>query len=206
MPQEPFCYENVAPTHKSKKTAFIALGGNLTSAFGEPVDTIIAGIKELGRTEKMIRSKSKFYKTPAFPPTSGNDYVNAIVKLYTHLGPNQLLSVLHDIESNFGRERRDRWGARTLDLDLIAYEDLVIPDLDTHQQWLDLPLEAQKKEIPDQLILPHPRMQDRAFVLVPMHDVAPDWVHPVLGRSVRQMLSDLPDAEKEQVIPVESGL
>lgn len=101
-----------------------------------------------------------------------------------------------------GRTRGVRWGTRTLDLDLIACGDAVLPDLTTYLHWRDLPLEAQMQAAPQELILPHPRMQDRAFVLVPMADIAPDWVHPVLDRSVRQMLAALPAAACAEITPL----
>ena len=78
----------------------------------------------------------------------------------------------------------------------------VVPDRDTWSQWRDLPPEEQARRAPDRLILPHPRLQDRAFVLVPLADIAPDWVHPVSGHSVRQMLSALPPDEINAVRPM----
>ena len=101
-----------------------------------------------------------------------------------------------------GRERVQRWGQRTLDLDLIASGDLVLPNGEIHQYWRDLPLEQQMSTAPDQLVLPHPRMQDRAFVLVPMAKIAPDWVHPVLKQSVLEMLDALPEQDKDAVKPL----
>lgn len=97
-----------------------------------------------------------------------------------------------------GRERGTRWGQRTLDLDLLAMGDLVLPDAQVYAHWRDLPLEDQARRAPEQLILPHPRLQDRAFVLVPLSDVAPDWRHPVLGRTVLEMRDALsPEALAE---------
>ena len=91
---------------------------------------------------------------------------------------------------------------RTLDLDLIALGDLVLPDPATHAAWRALPPDLQKMRAPDALILPHPRVQDRAFVLVPLADVAPDWTHPVLGLTVTAMLAARPVAERTEVVPL----
>ena len=98
-----------------------------------------------------------------------------------------------------GREREQRWGQRTLDLDLIAFDDLVLPDPQTHQRWRGLSLEQQIGTTPDTLVVPHPRVQDRAFVLVPLADIASDWVHPILGKTVKHLLEALPEADKTAV-------
>ena len=98
--------------------------------------------------------------------------------------------------------REQRWGMRTLDIDLLALGDSVLPDAQTQDAWRDLAPETQARLAPDRLILPHPRLQDRAFVLVPLADVAPDWRHPRLGLTVRQMLEALPAADREAVKPL----
>ena len=93
-------------------------------------------------------------------------------------GPEAVLARLHATEDAFARRRRARWGPRTLDLDLIAMGDTVLPDAATQARWRALDAAAQRSLAPDRLILPHPRMQERAFVLVPLADVAPGWRHP----------------------------
>lgn len=114
-----------------------------------------------------------------------------------------MLSALHAVEDRLGRKREGRWGRRVIDLDLLACGDAVLPDLDTHAHWRNLPLEAQQRLAPDGLILPHPRLHERAFVLVPLADVAPDWRHPILGLSVKEMCDALaPDVVRE-IVPLE---
>lgn len=181
--------------------ALVALGGNLASAAGTPVDTLQAALDAL-RTRFGGVMASRIYRNPAFPAGSGPDYANAAAGLEVaeDLTAREVLQVLHDIEALYGRERRSRWAGRTLDLDLLAYDDLVLPDAATQASWRALAPERQKVAVPDQLILPHPRLQDRAFVLVPLADVAPDWQHPVLGLTVREMLAAVPQVERDGVI------
>lgn len=178
----------------------IALGGNLRSERGVPQQTLRAALERLTQSGAQPVAVSAFYRTPCFPPGAGPDYVNAAAKVSFAGGPKALLKVLHEVEAGFGRERVERWGRRTLDLDLIAAGQDVLPDYVTHERWRDLPLEDQLEATPDELILPHPRLQDRAFVLVPLADVAPSWVHPVLGRSVAEMMAGLPAEDLAEVV------
>lgn len=189
-------------TNPECRIALICLGSNEESAWGGALATVRKAIHMVaGLSEKPAQS-SALYATPAFPEGAGPDFVNAAMAIFTTLAPADLLEHLHRIEAAAGRERTKRWGQRTLDLDLIAVGDMVMPDHDTYAYWRDLPLRDQLIETPEQLILPHPRMQDRAFVLVPLCDVAPEWPHPLLGRSVAEICADLPLAARAEVTPL----
>ncbi|UWR22898.1 2-amino-4-hydroxy-6-hydroxymethyldihydropteridine diphosphokinase [Sulfitobacter sp. S190] len=178
----------------------VAVGSNRASTSGGPVEIIQAGFEAIENRGAAIRACSRFYRTPAFPAGNGPDFVNAAIVLDAPWSPQQAVEVLHEVESLMGRTRRERWGERTLDLDLLGVGQTVLPDAQTHAYWRNLPLEAQMQQTPTQLIVPHPRLHERAFVLVPLADVAPDWVHPVLGRSVREMCDDLPSQARAEVV------
>ena len=181
----------------------IALGSNTSRAGAGPAALLGAALHALGAAGLPVAATSRFYATPCFPAGSGPDYVNAAARLDTDIAPGEVLKILHRIEADFGRERRQRWASRTLDLDLIAMGATILPDAATQRHWVGLPRDRQAREAPDRLILPHPRLQDRAFVLIPMADIAPDWCHPVLGRTVRQMLGALPASEKTAIVALD---
>jgi 2-amino-4-hydroxy-6-hydroxymethyldihydropteridine diphosphokinase len=191
------CLEQSQP-----KLAIIGLGANLLSDIGKPEETIRHSLSLLIEKSIEIQSVSQLYNTPCFPKGSGPDYVNAVAILTTYLTAPAFLSHLHAIEALMGRQRLVRWGQRVLDLDLLAFGDEISPDLASFQQWYKLSPDQQVKIAPEQLILPHPRLQDRAFVLVPLTEIAPDWQHPVLQRSARQLLAGLDRADVAQIVPI----
>jgi 2-amino-4-hydroxy-6-hydroxymethyldihydropteridine diphosphokinase len=145
----------------------IALGANL----GNPLQTLQTAIAQLNHhPEIQVQRQSHWYQTKAIGPVQP-DYINGVIGVETNLSPEALMGVLHQTEADFGRVRRERWGPRTLDLDLISYGQWVLST--------------------GRLILPHPRCHERPFVLMPLLDIAPDWVHPVLGLTAQALLKNL---------------
>jgi 2-amino-4-hydroxy-6-hydroxymethyldihydropteridine diphosphokinase len=148
--------------------ALIALGGNV----GDVRATFQKAIANIcGMTQGLLLARSADYATPPWGETDQASFVNACIELETALDPHALLFTLHKIEKKFGRDRtrETRWGPRALDLDLIAYDDVKI---DQHG-----------------LTLPHPRWFERAFVLVPLAEIAPDRL--IGGRSITAALAGL---------------
>ncbi len=182
----------------------IALGANLPQSHNRPSDTLKAAITAIGQSTLTLKAVSRFFKTPCFPPGAGPDYVNAVISLRANKGEkaSQILAILHEIEEEYGRTRDVRWGMRTLDLDLLSYGNQVAPSRDDYLYWQHLPADEQTLRAPESLILPHPRIQDRGFVLVPAMDVAPDWCHPVLKLTISQMCAALPQEARDEVVPI----
>lgn len=181
------------------------LGSNVTFELNESAELVRDALNCLSERGLRITSVSRYYSTACFPAGAGPDFINVAVQLLVDEPAEILMKTLHQVEDKFGRERPSRWAQRTLDIDMIAYGDRVAPDRDTFLHWMNLPLDRQMQEAPDQLILPHPRLQDRGFALIPLADVAPDWCHPVLGKTIQQMVDALPDASKKEVSPFEMG-
>lgn len=178
----------------------IGLGSNVASSFGPPPETLRAAARALVESGFRILASSQIYATPAYPAGIGPDFANAVVVLDVGQSePEEVLARLQAVEEAFGRERGERWGPRTLDLDLLAHGKAVLPDQDTWAGWRDLNPAAQRQTTPEQLILPHPRMADRLFVLVPLAEVAPRWRHPVTGAVPAAMIAARPAAERRGI-------
>jgi 2-amino-4-hydroxy-6-hydroxymethyldihydropteridine diphosphokinase len=184
--------------------AVIALGANIPPEGGSLAEALEGAIQLVGNTIGIeILRRSRWYRTPAFPPGSGPDFLNGAALLETALAPEALLAALHQAESEMGRIRSARWAPRTCDLDLIAMEDSVLPDRATLERWMALDLGKAQSLSPPRLVLPHPRMQERGFVLAPLSEIVPDWRHPVTGLTVPQMLAALPDSEIGAMLPLD---
>ena len=160
----------------------IGIGANLTSPrYGAPRATCGAALESFAKTGLTIIARSRWYESAPVPISDQPWFVNGVVTVSTTLSPQALLDLLHNIEHSFGRVRRVRNEARILDLDLIAYDDLVI-------------------EGEEGAILPHPRMHQRAFVLLPLVELAPDWVHPVLKTPIEKLVSALPKDQEIRAV------
>jgi len=156
----------------------VGLGANLPSpSHGGPLETCAAALDSLAAEgEVRVAVRSRWYRSRPVPASDQPWFVNAVARVETVLGPEALLARLHAIERRFGRMRGARNAARSLDLDLLAFHDRI-----------------RRGGPPPEL--PHPRMHQRAFVLVPLVEIAPDWRHPVLGCKASDLLADLPPGQ-----------
>ncbi len=164
--------------------ALIAIGSNLpVPGCADSAATCEAALNALEMHDIRIAGRSRWYRTAPVPASDQPDFINGVVAVETPLDPVALLAVLHAVEDRFARRRSVPNAARTLDLDLIDVAGVI-------------------RDGPDGPILPHPRMQDRAFVLIPLRDVAPAWRHPETGLDIAAMLAAL--TEGQSCCPISS--
>lgn len=153
------------PENKAPVTAFLGLGGNV----GDPVRSMAAALQALdAHPDCAVTGVSRLYRTPPWGKTDQDWFFNSAASVTTTLPPHALLELCLEIERSMKRVRTERWGPRTLDLDILVYGDREISE--------------------DSLTLPHPRMTERAFVLLPLADIAPAL--EIRGRAVRDWLAD----------------
>ncbi|HEY3778386.1 MAG TPA: 2-amino-4-hydroxy-6-hydroxymethyldihydropteridine diphosphokinase [Rhizomicrobium sp.] len=149
----------------------IALGANIGSPAGAPAETLRAALRELPRQGIAVSAVSSFYASPAWPNSRDPAFVNAVAQIEMAAEPARLLMVLKQMERHFGRVTAERNAPRPLDLDIIDYNGRV------------------ERGPP---ILPHPRLHERGFVLIPLLEIAPEWHHPVSGASADTLIARLP--------------
>lgn len=153
----------------------ISLGANLPSSFGSPRESLKQAIQAIAKTGIRVLYQSPIYLTAPVPISDQPWYHNAVIGVSTDQSPEALIKTLQKIENDFGRVRTVRNAPRVIDLDIIAYHDVV--------------------QTNDDLIIPHPRLHERAFVLYPLRDIDPEWTHPSLKKTVAQMISELPSGQ-----------
>lgn len=158
------------------KKTYISFGANLPSAQGAPAETLRAAAWILDRPELQLVRASSIWKTPAWPDPLDPPFANAAALFMSALAPTRLLDLLLKTEARFNRKREQRNGPRTLDLDILDYNGLV----------------CESKC----LTLPHPRMHLRAFMLLPLQEVNPDWLHPLSQEALGNLISILPETDK----------
>lgn len=165
----------------------IGIGANLpTPELGPPVAACAAAVGALNEAGLKIIRQSPWYESAPVPVSDQPWYVNGVVLVATELPPKAVMDLLLDTERRFGRIRGQRDAARVLDLDLIAYGDIV---------------QGGEGGATPGPILPHPRMAERAFVLLPLADILSEWRHPVSGLGMARMITDLPGAQEIQKLP-----
>jgi 2-amino-4-hydroxy-6-hydroxymethyldihydropteridine diphosphokinase len=158
----------------------LGLGANLPSPAGLPQATLEAALTAIAASGVTIVARSRWYRTAPVPASDQPWFVNGVARVETGVEPLALLTLLQKIELQFGRQRAIRNEARTLDLDILDYDGRV--------------------EERAGLVLPHPRMHERAFVLLPLAEIAPQWRHPKLGETVAALISALPASQKAEPI------
>ncbi len=163
--------------------ALVALGTNAPHGNLEGAALLARAVEAMGEAGLAIGGVSSAWASPAWPPSDQPNYVNAVASIDAgDRAPGALYALLQDIEEAFGRVRTERWGPRTLDLDIVD-------------------LRGTLGEI-DGIILPHPRAHERAFVLAPLAEVAPDWRHPGLHRTAGALLEGLRGQEARRIGPL----
>lgn len=168
-----------AITERTPVIAYLGLGANL----GEPEPQVREALERLDASEEVeVTRVSTFYRNPPLGPEDQPWYINAVARVRTRLGPEELLRRLQQIETDMGRVRGERWGPRVIDLDLLLYNGEVIftPDL----------------------VVPHPEMHRRVFVLAPLAEIAPRAWHPVLGTSAGDLLAKLDATDRTTLQPI----
>lgn len=155
----------------------IGFGSNL----GDPIQTCRDAMEALGRHPCVtVRGVSSLYRTKPVGKADQNWFINGAIRCETSLPPEDLLAALHELENQFGRSRSIHWGPRTLDLDILLFGNIEMTT--------------------PHLTIPHPRLHERLFVLVPLEEIAPNWIHPRFGIMVQELLERFSRTKHDQTV------
>ena len=150
-------------------TTYILLGSNL----GDSIKYLSDAILEIEYKLGTISSKSSLYQTASWGKHDQPDFINQVIELKTSLSPAELLKAVLQIENDLGRQRLEKWGSRTIDIDILLYEDQIVNT--------------------SNLVIPHPYLSDRRFSLMPLSEIAPNLVHPISKKCITELLNELTD-------------
>ena len=167
---------------------YIALGSNLETKNMDRLEILNKALEYFPMFSISLVKVSSFWESKSYPNKNQPNFINAVSEVQSILNPHQTLCSLKKIEIILGRKVNSRWGSRVLDLDILAAGSLILPNLRIFNKWLKMPLEKQIQNQPNQLILPHPRIQDRLFVLKPLSEIDPNWIHPVLNKKPYELI------------------
>lgn len=148
-------------------TVFLVLGSNL----GNSIDFLEKASMLLQEQVGKVIASSARYQTAAWGKTDQPDFINQVLKLETDLSPSEVLATILGIERQLGRERAEKWGSRTIDIDILFYDQEVVTT--------------------PELQIPHPYLQERAFTLIPLAEIQPEFMHPILKKTVSELLDEL---------------
>jgi len=155
-------------TLRKKNRVFLGLGSNI----GKKRNNLINAIRLINQQENIeVHDISKFYSSPPYGFEEQESFINCVIEIFTDLSPQELIKILKNIEKKLGRKPTFRWGPRVIDIDILFYEDFIVEEKD--------------------LIIPHPDIQNRAFVLVPMAEIDSEFIHPVFKKTIYQMMNEL---------------
>ncbi|MDH5762807.1 MAG: 2-amino-4-hydroxy-6-hydroxymethyldihydropteridine diphosphokinase [Nitrospinota bacterium] len=166
---------------EAERIAYIAIGSNMDS----PVDNCNEAADLINDHPAIsISSRSSLYETEPYGKSDQDWFVNSVIEVTTHLSPELLFKACLAIEKKMGRIRDEKWGPRIIDLDILFYDDFVFKERD--------------------LEIPHPDIAERSFVLVPMNEIAPDFVHPKLKKSIETLLEEIPNPQEVKRLSLDS--
>ena len=171
------------------KKYFIALGSNLETQNLSRQEVINTALGYFSQFNMILIKVSSFWESRSYPDKNKPNFINAVSEVLSDLNPYEILYELKTIETKMGRKNNTRWGNRVLDLDIISAGSIILPNSNVFNEWLKMPIQKQIKNQPNELILPHPRIQDRLFVLNPLNEVDPHWTHPVFKKTPLELIN-----------------